>query len=146
MENYEIHIANDHAGFDLKLKILKFFKNKKQIIIDLGCDSDLSVDYPDYAKKLVELVSSKENSYGILICGTGVGMSIAANRSSEIRAALCLNELMAEKARAHNNANVLVLGSKLTDEATALKIIAKFFSTEFEGGRHKLRVDKLSSH
>lgn len=145
MENYEIRIANDHAGFDLKLKILKFFKNKKQNIMDLGCDSDLSVDYPDYAKKLVELVSSKENSYGILICGTGIGMSIAANRSPEIRAALCLNELMAEKARAHNNANVLVLGSRLTDEATALKIIDKFFSTEFEGGRHQLRVDKLSS-
>lgn len=145
MQNYEIYIANDHAGFELKLKILSFFKNKQKSLLDLGCNSDTSVDYPDYAKKLSEAMITGENKYGILICGTGIGMSIAANREPLIRAALCINELMAEKARAHNNANVLVLGSKLIDETTALKIVDKFFNTEFEGGRHQLRVSKLST-
>ncbi len=164
MQNYDLVIANDHGGFDLKVKILDFLsqagykiysnnleksqlsyrrKNSKTIL-DLGCYSTERVDYPDYAKKLVEEIIEENAKYGILICNTGIGMSIAANRSSDIRAALCLNEFMAERARSHNNANVLVLASKLTEEKTVFQMIDKFLNTDFESGRHAQRVDKIS--
>lgn len=164
MQNYDLVIANDHGGFDLKLEILDFLsqagykiysnnsekrhlnvgqKNHKTIL-DLGCDSLERVDYPDYAKKLVEEIIEGNAKYGILICNTGIGMSIAANRSSVIRAALCLDEFMAERARSHNDANVLVLASKLTEEKTVFQMIDKFLSTDFESGRHAQRVNKIS--
>ncbi len=140
MQNYNIAIANDHAGFDLKLKILNHLQLK---IIDFGCSSADSVDYPDYAKKVVTEIVSGRVKYGILICATGIGMSIAANRNTQIRAALCFNEFMAQNARAHNDANILVLGSKIIDEKSALKMIDIFLNTNFEGGRHSRRLDKL---
>jgi len=146
MQNYDLVIANDHAGFDLKLKILDFLKKKnyKGKIIDVGTDSRDSVDYPDYSQKAVQEIIDGNAKYGILICGTGIGMSIAANRNSSIRAAICCNEIMAEKARAHNNANILVLGSRLTEERLAFKMIEIFLNTEFEGGRHASRLSKIS--
>ena len=164
MRNYDLAIANDHAGFDLKLKILEFlthigyeiysnnpanrhlmtYQNKKKSIIDLGAYNTDRVDYPDYAKKVVEEIIEGNIKQGILICGTGIGMSIAANRSSSVRAALCLNEFMAERSRSHNNANVLVLGSKITEEEVVFRIINKFLTTEFESGRHAQRVNKIS--
>ena len=164
MQNYDLVIANDHAGFDLKLKILDFLsqagyaiysnnlekrrlnsgQKRSKSIMDLGCYSTERVDYPDYAKKVVEEIIEGNSKYGILICGTGIGMSIAANRSSVIRAALCLNEFMAERARSHNDANILVLASKLTEEKTVFQMIDKFLNTEFESGRHAQRVNKIS--
>lgn len=164
MRNYDLAIANDHAGFELKLKILEFLtqsnyeiystnpakhhivnhQNLKKSIIDLGSHSTDRVDYPDYAKKLVEEIIEGNVKYGILICGTGIGMSIAANRSSAVRAALCLNEFMAERARSHNNANVLVLASKITEDQVIFQMIDKFLTTEFENGRHAQRVNKIS--
>jgi ribose 5-phosphate isomerase B len=164
MQNYDLVIANDHGGFELKLKILDFLiqngyktysnyseklslnleLNNQKTILDLGCDSLERVDYPDYAKKLVEEIIEGNVKYGILICNTGIGMSIAANRSSVIRAALCLNKFMAERARSHNDANVLVLASNLTEEKTVFQIIEKFLSTSFENGRHAQRVNKIS--
>jgi ribose 5-phosphate isomerase B len=143
MTDFDFAIASDHAGFELKNKIISYFQKNNVQILDLGTDNSDSVDYPDYAKKLIDEIIEETVSVGILICGTGIGMSIAANRNSEIRAALCLNEFMAERARLHNDANVLVLGSEITDEKSAVKIIQKFLKTIFEGGRHVNRLQKI---
>jgi ribose 5-phosphate isomerase B len=143
MKNYDLAIANDHAGVILKRKIIKFLENKGLKILNLGSDDEERVDYPDYASKVVEEIIEGVVSKGILICGTGIGMSIAANRSSAIRAALCTNETMAEYARLHNNANILVLGSKVTDDELSLKMVKKFLETKFEGGRHARRLSKI---
>jgi len=137
-----IVIASDHAGFLMKEKV-KIFLNKSKIkSLDLGTFSDERVDYPDYAKKLALLVR-KKSSYGILICGSGIGVSIAANRFKKIRAAVCYNQISASLARKHNNANVLCLGARLIHFKNAQKIINTFISTKFEGGRHTARVKKL---
>lgn len=143
MENYDLAIANDHAGVKLKNKIIDKLRQKNFKILDLGTNSEDSVDYPDFAYKMNEEFIKKEVKRGILICGSGIGMSIAANRSSVIRAALCVNEFMAEKARSHNDANILVLGSKLIDDDLSVRIVDIFLSTEFEGGRHLARVAKI---
>ena len=140
--NNTIFIASDHAGYQLKQYILDIIKNHK--LVDLGPPDSEVVDYPDYAHLVCESVLEIENSYGILICGTGIGMSIAANRLTKIRAALCLNSFMAMKARQHNNANILVLGAKIIELSEVENIINKFFTTNFEGGRHTKRVNKLS--
>lgn len=158
MKNINIAIANDHAGFELKKSIIDYLENfgykscqengfypsnNANIILDLGCYSSASVDYPDYAKKLALVMENQAINYGILICATGIGMSIAINRYPQIRGALCITEFMAMRARAHNDANVLVLGSCLTNETQAAEITQKFLSTEFEGGRHADRVKQL---
>jgi len=137
----EIIIACDHAGYEMK----EFLKTKllKQgfKIIDLGCkSSENSVDYPDYAKKLCRKL---KNECGILICGSGIGVSIAANRFKHVRAALCYSASLAKKARAHNNANVICLGSRYISNNIALKIVKSFLSEKFEGNRHESRVRKL---
>jgi ribose 5-phosphate isomerase B len=134
----KIFIASDHGGFALKTHFLKEFPT----LIDLGCLSSEAVDYPDFAKKLCKEI--KEADFGILICGSGVGMSIAANRFKNIRAALCMDEKTAELARAHNDANVICLGERLISKETALAIVKKFLATKFEGQRHEARVKKLS--
>lgn len=139
----QITIASDHAGFKLKNKIIQHLKSLKYKVSDLGCDDEQPVDYPDYTKLVVEHMLEGLSEIGILICGTGIGMSIAANRNSEIRAALCINEFMAERSRSHNDANILVLGSKLQSDAIALKMIDKFLNTKFEGGRHQRRLSKI---
>jgi len=137
-----IIIASDHAGFLMKEKV-KIFLNKSKIkSIDLGTFSEERVDYPDYAKKLA-LSVKKKSSFGILICGSGIGVSIAANRFKKIRAAVCYNQLSASLARKHNNANVLCLGARLISLKNVQKIVYTFISTKFEGGRHINRVKKL---
>jgi ribose 5-phosphate isomerase B len=141
---YRISIASDHAGFELKsstIKLLEPFANK---VIDCGTNSNAPVDYPDYAKLVCDQINEEDATFGILICGSGIGMSIAANRFSNIRAALCMNEEMAFLARAHNNANILVMGSRLINFDQVKLIVNKFFTTKFEGGRHSNRIAKIS--
>ncbi len=144
MIKYDLVIASDHAGVKLKAKIIKKLQEKKLNILDFGTDDDTRVDYPDYSAKVTETIREGESEKGILICGTGIGMSIAANRGSEIRAALCFNEEMAEKSRSHNNANILVLGSKITSDNVSLKMLDIFLNTKFEGGRHSERIAKIT--
>ena len=136
-----IFIASDHAGFDLKKQIINLMKNH---FIDLGADNQNSVDYPDYAKKLVSKINSTKNSKGILICGSGVGMSIAANRDKNIRAGLAFKSEIAKLIREHNDANVLILPGRFMDIQDALKCIRNFLTTNFEGKRHLNRINKLS--
>lgn len=143
MSNFDLVIASDHAGFELKTQIINFLVAKKLRVLDLGTNSHDKVDYPDFARKMTDEITQNTVPMGILICATGIGMSIAANRHSEIRAALCTNEFMAERARLHNNANILVLGSTVTDEPLALKVIEIFLNTDFEGGRHAKRLRKI---
>lgn len=144
MQKYDLAIASDHAGVKLKTKIIKLLEEKELKVLDLGTDSDESVDYPDYAQKLVEEIIEGTVERGILICGTGIGMCIAANRSSNIRAALCVTDYMAQRARTHNNANVLVLGSKLAPDGLSLKMVESFLESNFEGGRHSRRLAKIN--
>ena len=143
MKNYDLAIASDHAGVKLKGKIIQYLQKKGMKVLNLGTDTEERVDYPDFTYKMVEEVIEQTVLQGILICGTGIGMSIAANRSSDIRAALCASEFMAEHARSHNDANILVLGSKLVDDDISIKIVEKFLQTEFEGGRHARRIAKI---
>ena len=139
--NETIFIASDHAGFDLKKQILNTVKEN---LIDLGANTEESVDYPDYAKKLVSKIRTTENSKGILICGSGIGMSIAANRDRNIRAGLAFEPEIAKLMREHNDANVLVLPGKFMNIQDVLKCIENFLTTNFAGGRHQNRVKKLS--
>ena len=139
--NETIFIASDHAGFDLKKQIINSMKDN---FIDLGADNENSVDYPDYAKKLVSKIKTTENSKGILICGSGIGMSIAANRDKNIRAGLAFKSEIAKLMREHNDANVLVLPGRFINIQDALKCIKNFLTTGFEGKRHQDRVKKLS--
>ena len=139
--NEKIFIASDHAGFDLKKQILNTVKEN---LIDLGVDSKNSVDYPDYAKKLVSKIRTTENSKGILICGSGIGMSIAANRDRNIRAGIAFEPEIAKLMREHNDANVLVLPGKFMNIQDVLKCIDNFLTANFAGGRHQNRVIKLS--
>ena len=139
--NETIFIASDHAGFDLKKQITNY---KKVNFIDLGVDSDNRVAYPDYAKKLVSKIKTTENSKGILICGSGIGMSIAANRDKNIRAGLAFKSEIAKLMREHNDANVLILPGRFINIQDALKCIMNFLTTNFEGKRHQNRINKLS--
>ena len=138
-----IILACDHAGFPLKEQIKAFFNNENITTIDVGTYSTDPVDYPDYAKAGCERVLEHSANVGIFVCGTGIGMSIAANRNPKIRAALCLNKEMAIKARQHNDANVLVLPGRLIKIKQAIKIIKLFLITDFEKGRHAERLAKL---
>ncbi len=140
----KISIASDHAGFQLKEDLKKHFKNDYDFN-DYGTDSSESVDYPDFAHRLAEQISVKKESFGVLICGSGIGMSMVANRYKYVRAALCLNENMARLSREHNNANVLVLGSRLISWEEAIKCFSMFFKSNFEGNRHQARLDKFNN-
>ena len=144
MINKNIIIASDHAGFDLKFKVLEYYKNSSYKLFDLGPFDNSSVDYPDFAHKLCEKMNLESNSTGILICGSGIGMSMVANRYEKIRAALCLNEKMSELSRQHNDANVIVLGSRLISQQEAIKCLLVFLKTNYEGGRHQARLDKFN--
>ena len=138
----KIFISSDHAGFDLKKSIIqKFSKNQK--IIDLGPGSNKSVDYPDYAHKLSKKVSSNSRNLGILVCGSGTGMAISANKNKKIRAALCYSIKNTKLSRLHNNANIITLGARLINKNKAFNLIKVFLSTKFEGGRHLRRVKKI---
>ena len=136
-----IYIASDHAGFTLKKEILR--KNHLKLI-DLGTNSDQNVDYPDFANRLVSRMLSDNDSQGILICGSGIGMTIAANRNKNIRAGLAFNCEIAKLMRQHNDANILVLPGRFIDIHEALKCVDNFLSNNFESGRHEERVKKLS--
>ncbi|CAG7588596.1 MAG: ribose 5-phosphate isomerase B [Candidatus Midichloria sp.] len=138
-----LFIANDHAGFNLKKYLITKFTTKGFKIEDMGSYSDEPVDYPDLAKNLCRKMTTSPSNFGILICGSGIGMNIAANRYSHIRAALCCSNEMAKLARQHNDANVLVLGSRFVTLEEALEVTVTFLSTKFEGGRHIARVSKF---
>ncbi len=139
----KIFLSSDHAGFELKEKVKSFLKDNHFEYEDLGCSSLEPVDYPDFAKLLSQKIKDKNNSKGILFCGTGIGISMAANRFQHIRAALCTSVEMASKSRKHNDANVLALGGRTLEEKLALEIVKEFLQTDFEAGRHSLRVDKI---
>ena len=139
----KIFISSDHAGYNLKEKIKKKF-SKKYKFQDLGTyNSEKSVNYPDYAHKLSKKVSLSRKNMGILVCGSGMGMSMAANRHKKIRAAVCYSVKNTKLSRLHNNANIITLGSRLTKINIAFKCIDVFINTKFEGGRHKKRVKKI---
>jgi len=139
----KIVLASDHGGFELKEEIKKHLIKKGYDIIDMGVNDTQSVDYPDYGKRAALMVADKEADRGIIICGTGIGISIAANKVKGIRCALCTNEYMAKMSRMHNNANMLALGGRVVGRGLALDIVDAWFSTEFEGGRHENRINKI---
>ena len=138
----KIYIASDHAGFKLKSSILLKFAKKKKII-DLGPNSSISVDHPDYAKKLSKKIASDKGSLGILICGSGMGMAITANKIKNVRAALCYSNKNTKLSRLHNNANIITLGERLISKNKAINLIKIFLRTKFEGGRHLRRIKKM---
>ncbi len=136
-------IASDHAGFNLKEEIKNHLINKNVSIFDLGPFNNHSVDYPDYAKKLANRIKLKKSDVGILVCGSGTGMAISANKIKKIRAAVCYNVKSTRLSRQHNNANIISLGSRLTKKKLSLKLVELFLQTKFEGGRHLRRVKKI---
>lgn len=138
-----IAIGCDHRGFALKELIMSFLQNAGHSYQDFGCYNTAPVDYPDIAQKVGEAIASGNSDRGILICNTGIGMSIAANKIKGIRAALCCDVFAAQRARQHNDANVLCLRGENIDTESALEIVKTFLATDFEGGRHILRVNKI---
>jgi len=139
----KVLLASDHAGFKLKDKIKRFLIKKGNIVLDLGTKNENSVDYPDYAHLLSKKMKNTKNQFGILICGSGIGMNMAANKHKNIRAALCYNIKSAKLSRQHNNANVMSIGARLIKKNTALMCVSTFLKTKFEGGRHIKRVKKI---
>ena len=139
----KICIGSDHAGFSIKEYIKNLLINNNISVIDAGPVEDQSVDYPDYAKKVAKRVKSKKSDIGILVCGTGIGMSMTANRYKGIRAAVCHNIKSSVMSRAHNNANIICLGARLTSKNDIKKIMFTFLKTKFEKGRHKRRINKF---
>ncbi|MFL2898569.1 MAG: ribose 5-phosphate isomerase B [Candidatus Pelagibacter sp.] len=138
----KILIASDHAGFKLKKQLIPLIE-KKFKLNDLGPVNDNSVDYPDLALKLSKRISKSKNLFGILICGSGMGMAMAANKVKNVRAALCYSAKNTKLSRLHNNANIITLGSRLTSKKKAIQLISLFLSTKFEGGRHLRRIKKI---
>jgi len=139
-----IAIGADHAGFELKEKVKQTLQQQGLQVDDQGTNSNESVDYPDFARKVAQAVASQRDDLGILVCGSGIGMAIAANKVSGIRAANVSSEYEAQMSREHNDANVLTIGARILDEPTALKIVDKWLHTSFAGGRHQSRVDKIT--
>ena len=139
-----IAIGADHAGYIMKSHLIQTLRNLGHEVVDVGAHvSDPSDDYPDFANKLSKKVASNKGSFGILICGSGTGMAIAANKTKNIRAALCYSKKNTELSRLHNNANIITLGERLIDKNNAFSLIKIFLSTKFEGGRHLRRVKKI---
>ena len=139
----EICIASDHAGYDLKEKIKIFLISKNVSVIDLGPQSKKSVDYPDYAKKTAKRVLKKKSDVGILVCGSGTGMAITANKFKGIRAAQCYSKKSTILSRQHNNANIICLGSRMLKFKEAFNYVQYFLNTKFEAGRHQKRINKI---
>lgn len=140
----KVFVGSDHAGFDLKEAIKNYLTEKKLEFIDLGTDSaSKSVDYPDYALEVAKETVKDNNSIGILVCGTGIGMSIAANKVKGVRAALIYDEYTAEVAKKHNNANVIAFGGRTMTPLEVDRYLTKFLNAEFEDGRHQNRIDKI---
>ena len=136
-------LASDHAGFKLKDKIKRFLIKKGNTVLDLGTKNTNSVDYPDYAHLLSKKMKNNKSQFGILICGSGIGMDMAANKHKNIRAALCYNIKSTKLSRQHNNANVMTIGARLIKEKAALICVSIFLKTEFVGGRHIKRIKKI---
>ena len=139
----KICIASDHAGFNLKETIKDHLINRHVSIFDLGPYEKQSVDYPDFAKKLAKRIKAKKSDMGILVCGSGTGMAISANKIKDIRAAVCYNSKSTRLSRQHNNANIMALGARLTNKSLSLKLVELFLKTKFEGGRHLRRIKKI---
>ena len=139
----KILIASDHAGFKLKNEIKRFLIKKRKKILDVGTKNSNSVDYPVFAHKLSKRINRDRNSFGILICGSGIGMDMTANKYKNIRAALCYDLKSTKLSRQHNNANVMALGARLTKKKIALKCVNAFLNTKFKGGRHLRRIKKI---
>ena len=139
----KICIASDHAGFKLKDQIKDLLIKNNISVMDLGTSDSNSVDYPDYAKKVSRRLNSGKSDAGILVCGSGTGMAISANKTKGIRAAVCYNLISTRLSRQHNNANIISLGSRLTKKEIAFKLVSTFLKTKFEGGRHLRRVKKI---
>ena len=136
-------LASDHAGFKLKDKIKRFLIKKGNTVLDLGTKNTNSVDYPDYAHLLSKKMKNNKNQFGILICGSGIGMDMAANKHKNIRAALCYNTKSTKLSRQHNNANVMTIGARLIKRKIALMCVSTFLKTKFDGGRHIKRIKKI---
>ena len=139
----KIFISSDHAGYKLKEEIKKHLKRKKLYFEDMGPNTNQKVDYPDYAHKVARKVRINKKNFGILVCGSGTGMNIAANKHKNIRAAQCFNLKSTKLSRLHNDANVITLGSRLITKKNALKFVSVFLNTKFDGGRHLKRVKKI---
>jgi ribose 5-phosphate isomerase B len=140
----KIAIGSDHAGFELKEKVIKHLKDKGFVVQDFGTYSEERADYPDFAHTVAISVENKENDFGVLMCGSGNGINITANKHKGIRSALCWNEEVASLARQHNDANILTLPARCISAELALKCVDSFFGASFEGGRHEDRVKKIS--
>ncbi|WP_368293397.1 ribose 5-phosphate isomerase B [Dehalobacter sp. TBBPA1] len=140
----KIALGADHAGYQLKECIKEFLAEKGHEILDCGTDSDISVDYPEYGFNVGKAVIENKADSGIVVCGTGIGISIAANKVKGIRAALCTDSYMAKMARQHNNANILALGARVIGQGVALDIVETFLTTSFSGWKHARRVDMIS--
>ncbi len=140
----KIAIGSDHGGFELKNSLLAKLSSLGHEVSDLGCDSDTSVDYPDFADQVCARVLDGKAQFGILVCGTGIGMSMVANRHRGIRAALCHNEYTARLSREHNDANLLCLGDRVLGKGLAESIVDVWLRSSFAGGRHQRRIDKFS--
>lgn len=140
----KIAIGNDHTAVKLKLHIKDFLENKGYDVTDFGTSSEERTDYPLYGYKVARAVANKEFDFGILICGTGIGISLAANKVKGIRAAVCSEPYSAKLTRAHNNANIIAFGARVIGESMAEMIVEEFLTTEYEGGRHQKRIDMIS--
>lgn len=138
-----IALASDHAGFELKEAIKKHLLESNYDIVDYGTNSNVSVDYPAFARKAAQAVASGQCDKGIVCCGTGIGVSIVANKTKGIRCALCTNEFTAEMAKKHNNANMVAFGARVTDQELVLKMVDIWLNAQFEEGRHQRRVDQI---
>lgn len=144
MSDDAIALASDHGGFHLKAELAAWLRERGLTVLDLGPDGADSVDYPDFADRMAEAIRAGKATRGVLICGSGVGISIAANRHRWVRAALCHDVTTARLCRAHNDANVLALGARVLGPEVAKDCLAAFLDTPFEGGRHSRRIDKMS--
>lgn len=140
----KIAIGNDHAGTDLKQQVLRYLEGNNHTVINIGTDSDESVDYPDFAHQVGKLVNENEAEMGVVICGSGNGVNITVNKYSGVRSALCWTTEIAALARQHNNANVIAIPARFVSNTLALEMVKVFFETDFEGGRHSRRVDKIA--
>lgn len=143
MSKLRIALAADHAGFKLKEDLVEYLGNRKYVVKDFGTFSDESVDYPDFGHILAEAVLREEFDFGISLCGSGNGINMTVNKHRGIRSALCWNEKIAELARSHNNANICALPARFISREEAKDIVDKFLNTTFDGGRHKIRIDKI---
>ena len=141
---FKVAMGADHAGFELKEKIKAQLENEGHFIDDFGSFSDESVDYPDYVHPVAEAIEKKDYDFGILVCGTGNGSAITANKHQGIRAVICWNEMLAKLARSHNDANILCLAGRFIDYELAREIVEVFLKTKFDGGRHQRRIDKIN--